>query len=663
MPFVTRKETFRVKPYAHLNYKFIVRAKLDGKWRRSYFKSEEEATAYARDQNAAASQQIDGGDRSSNVGQGDSPSKTLAGRAPNRRIAIPARTGARKAVVILGMHRSGTSALGGALELLGVNFGQRLAPPGKDNEKGYWEHPEIVALHDKLLRSLGSRWDDDKPLPSDWVKRKITRDVRSLLIEILERDFAHSALFGIKDPRMCRLMPLWFPIFQTLRVEPHFVLVVRHPWEVAESLAKRNGIEHPKSYLLWLEHVVQAEIATRNYERSFVRYEEMVDDPVAILGELRKQLGVNLRAPSRVRTSLRNFLDPSLRHHQLNKKKADKLRQPVPQLALDLYETIRNASTSREIGRKVEPLVAQFIRGRELFYPRIGLVEAELASLDNTPAQLSAQLLELSRVSDEKAKQVLHLQHEFEEKAKHVVLLQGELKEKSEQVVHFQHEFGEKSKHVGLLQGDLEKKSQQVAQFQEELEEKAKQVAQFKTEAEEGSRHAAQLQRVNEQQSQLLERLKNQLEISDDRLARAKDELLDARWEALTLRGTLVRRTESPKTSASRVLELESRVEAALSERDQLRTMLTSLQNDLEQERLMGQTKQGELRATQDQLKATQVQLNATQGQLKTMGKDLRSEQKQMDRLRESISRKLILPFGKSQRKLQQLTASRRADD
>src|SRR6476469_5580712 len=160
-------------------------------------------------------------------------------------IEVPPAPGIRQAVVILGMHRSGTSALGGVLQLLGVNFGQRLAPPASDNEKGYWEHPEIVALHENLLRSLGSHWDDDKPLPSDWVERKITRAVRSGLTAILERDFADSALFGLKDPRMCRLMPLWFPIFEAARIEPHFVVMVRHPWEVAESLLKRNGIEHP----------------------------------------------------------------------------------------------------------------------------------------------------------------------------------------------------------------------------------------------------------------------------------------------------------------------------------------------------------------------------------------------------------------------------------
>jgi hypothetical protein len=346
------------------------------------------------------------------------------------------------------MHRSGTSAVGGALQLLGVDFGQRLFPPGPENEKGYWEHPEIVALHDELLRSLGSRWDDDKPLPSDWVKREITRNVRSRLIGILERDFAHSSLFGMKDPRMCRLMPLWFPIFQIMRLDPHFVLVVRHPWEVAESLAKRDAIEHPKSYILWLEHVVQAESATRSHERAFVCYEEMVHDPVAIFGKLRKQLGVNLVAPSLVRTSLRNFLVPSLRHHQLNKE-ADKLRQPVPKITLDVYETIRNASTSREIGIKMEPLGAQFLRGRELFYPRVHLVETRLASLD----------------------------HEFEEKARHVTLLQDELKERSKQVVYFQHEVEEKSKQAAQFKAEAEERSRHAAQLQRDLEEKSSQMA------------------------------------------------------------------------------------------------------------------------------------------------------------------------------------------
>src|SRR3954468_21502584 len=102
---------FRVKPYAHPKYKFVVRAKLAGKWKRSYFQDEKEATVYARKQNAAF--------------ENRAPAKSLNGI--NDPPPLPLNQ-VREAVVILGMHRSGTSALAGALNLLGIDFGENLAP-------------------------------------------------------------------------------------------------------------------------------------------------------------------------------------------------------------------------------------------------------------------------------------------------------------------------------------------------------------------------------------------------------------------------------------------------------------------------------------------------------------------------------------------------------
>ncbi len=269
----------------------------------------------------------------------------------------------QNAVIVLGMHRCGTSALCGALHLTGVDFGTNLLPATEANEKGHWEHKEMVELHHELLSAFGSSWDDDETLPPDWMQREISGEIRSRLIDILKRDFGAKPLFGLKDPRMCRLMPLWFPIFRTLGVEPHFALMVRHPSEVAESLAKRDGMEHSKSYLLWIDHVVQAEGATRGHTRSFVRYEDILDDPVAVLDKLKRELGVRLDPPSGRRESLREFLDPSLRHHQVNRE-FDKLTSPVPQLALDFYEVIRNSSTPREITSKLELLATEFSRLR-----------------------------------------------------------------------------------------------------------------------------------------------------------------------------------------------------------------------------------------------------------------------------------------------------------
>ena len=149
--------TFRVKPYAHPKYKFVVRAKLAGKWKRSYFKSEAEAAAYADNQNASLEQQVkqqqSAPQRSDGHTNGTRNWHEL--EKSNRRSTVSSQAVSRKAIVVLGMHRSGTSAVCGALDVLGVNFGQRLAPAAKDNEKGYWEHPEIVSVARRIIAFSG----------------------------------------------------------------------------------------------------------------------------------------------------------------------------------------------------------------------------------------------------------------------------------------------------------------------------------------------------------------------------------------------------------------------------------------------------------------------------------------------------------------------------
>ena len=378
--------TFRIKPYAHPKYKFVVRAKLAGKWKRSYFKTEAEAVAYADNQNASLEQQV----KQQQSAPQPSDGHTNGTRnwheleKSNRRSTVSSQAVSRKAIVVLGMHRSGTSALCGALDLLGVNFGKHLMPANEANPKGYWEHPEIVALHDELLRSLGSRWDDDRPLPPDWVERDISLEIRSLLIRVLERDFAHASLLGLKDPRMCRLMPLWFPLFEKLGLKPYFVLVVRHPSGVAQSLAKRDGIDHALSYLLWLQHTLEAEAVMRRHKRSFVDYDEMLDDPVAALRRVRSELKLDFRVPSRAGGSLRKFLEPSLRHHKARARKCEEAADRVPPLIIEVYETIRKGTTPDDVARRISPLREQLARSEELFYPRLNVLEKQVESLDQT---------------------------------------------------------------------------------------------------------------------------------------------------------------------------------------------------------------------------------------------------------------------------------------
>ena len=114
-----------------------------------------------------------------------------------------------KMLLILGMHRSGTSLLAGSCRLLGADLGGRMMEASQDNVMGFWEHGEIVRIHDSILERLGFAWDDVRALPDKWWTYQGIQALRAELKAVLQRDFANASLGCVKDPRLCRLLPLW----------------------------------------------------------------------------------------------------------------------------------------------------------------------------------------------------------------------------------------------------------------------------------------------------------------------------------------------------------------------------------------------------------------------------------------------------------------------
>ena len=176
-------------------------------------------------------------------------------------------------LIVLGMHRSGTSAMARVVNLLGAEIGDNLLPAVPNNPKGFWEHEEILELHRRLLSEIRSFWDDIRPLPKEWYREPAVEKIRSEIVEIIQRDFGHSELWVLKEPRMCRLLKLWHPIFCELNCRAHFIFIFRHPLEVAASLREMRNLPLNKSLQLWLEYVLEAEQETRNYPRVFVSFQ------------------------------------------------------------------------------------------------------------------------------------------------------------------------------------------------------------------------------------------------------------------------------------------------------------------------------------------------------------------------------------------------------
>ncbi|MGH6995466.1 MAG: sulfotransferase family protein, partial [Stellaceae bacterium] len=226
----------------------------------------------------------------------------------------------RRAVFVLGMHRSGTSAVTRVLNLLGVELGQGLMTASPDNERGYWENLTIVQEHHQLLEALGSSWDDLRALPADWMKNPAAVSAAHRLRAIVEREFSAAPLWGLKDPRLCRLLPLWLPLLRSMRMTPHFVLVLRHPAEVAASLAKRDRKSRAAAALLWLRHMLEAERATRGLPRTIVNFADLIENPRNWSAEFRRvaaECGLDWSNDYQaVDAAVGAFLSPDLRHHQ-----------------------------------------------------------------------------------------------------------------------------------------------------------------------------------------------------------------------------------------------------------------------------------------------------------------------------------------------------------
>ncbi len=220
-------------------------------------------------------------------------------------------------LLVLGMHRSGTSALAGTFSQLGLRLGDELMPATADaNPKGYFEHVRVVQAHDRLLAAFGMDWADPRPLPESWMRHPATLQARTELEELLSRLLAEGGTVVVKDPRLCRFVPLWRELLGSLGVQAHFAFIARHPVEVAASLRRRDGMSEYRAGLLSLAHQLEAEQATRGASRLFMTYEDLIADWRGQVARCRQAFGEDVVPEGGTGAAVDGFLDAQLRNHR-----------------------------------------------------------------------------------------------------------------------------------------------------------------------------------------------------------------------------------------------------------------------------------------------------------------------------------------------------------
>jgi hypothetical protein len=215
-------------------------------------------------------------------------------------------------VVVLGMHRSGTSAAAGVVRLLGlptVTEGD-LMPADAANPKGYWESDSLRAFNDELLAAVRHTWSLPPSRPIDWAVDERVAPFRRLAAIRFRSDFGRPQWVW-KDPRACLTLPFWL---DAVGLEPALVLVHRDPLEVAASLAQRDGFELRRGLALWERYVRHSLLVARGLPTLVCGYDELIVDPTAWASRVGAFLrGHGIEAGEPDPGELANFVDPALR--------------------------------------------------------------------------------------------------------------------------------------------------------------------------------------------------------------------------------------------------------------------------------------------------------------------------------------------------------------
>ena len=222
---------------------------------------------------------------------------------------------ARPALFVLGMHRSGTSAITGALRHCGVWVGEEteLTDANVENPLGFWERRDMRDLCDQMLHSAGADWWKIANFDPNAIPRVTLAEQRRKFEKIVSELDKYQA-WVLKEPRLCLLLP----ILRHYVSNPVCIHIYRNPLDVARSLKTRNGFSISAGLALWEVYNLHALKASEGLPRISLSYESIMQHPVETLNALVKELdGLGEEHPIKPDSGLiERFIDLDLYHQR-----------------------------------------------------------------------------------------------------------------------------------------------------------------------------------------------------------------------------------------------------------------------------------------------------------------------------------------------------------
>ena len=230
-------------------------------------------------------------------------------------------------LVVLGMHRSGTSPITGALRLCGAWVGEEaeLTTANSENPRGFWERRDVRAILDRLLHSAGADWWNIACFELEAIPRSVLAKEQAKFAMIAPSLDGHGT-WALKEPRLCLLLRC----MRDCLTRPICIHIFRNPLEVARSLQTRNRFGIATGLALWETYNRRALSASEPLSRVLVSFEALALQPVETINGVLERLSelavTDLERPDE--DQLRQFIDPTLYRHRATEDETQEYLSP-----------------------------------------------------------------------------------------------------------------------------------------------------------------------------------------------------------------------------------------------------------------------------------------------------------------------------------------------
>jgi hypothetical protein len=538
-------------------------------------------------------------------------------------LAIARGKASRTAILVLGMHRSGTSSFARVMNLLGADLPNDLMLAGVGNDKGHWESKAIVAFNERLLATAGSRWNDWLPIDDAWRQSAVYPDFFVHAQELLRSEYDTSPLFVLKDPRICRLAPFWLEVIESLDIRPAIVLPQRNPLEVSASLAARNASQAGAGLLLWLRHVLEAERATRGRARQFFGFEQLLDDWQQVASDFEAVTG--LRMPRRsvlASGEIDGFLTPQARHqrahardvqsasmpawvrdtHAIMLRWCDQGEKPDDFARLDAIRTAFDAaapSFAQIVARGIdmgEGFATASTHRQELDEAHGQLADktAEAAYLATERDERGAEIARLAAELTARSTDAERLAVERDERGAEIARLAAELTARSTDAERLAVERDERETEIARLAAELTARSTDAERLAVERDERGAEIARLLAQASKNAAEALRFSGDLEQARALLssserEHMGRQAELESSVRQRQEEALqawsqaAEQRGRAEGLREQMGHVRDQNERLIAQLLEIEDRIRQSTEDSTEMRRALEDARNTIAQ--------------------------------------------------------------------------------